>query len=83
MGEFIPERSHLNVCDICGKAFSVNARLVVHWRVHTGEKPYKCDVCGKAFSINVRLVVHWRVLLERNHIHVKYVAVVILKSQYL
>lgn len=36
-------------CIQCGKAFSGKSGLIVHQRIHTGEKPYKCDEYEKAF----------------------------------
>ena len=32
-------------CEVCGKGFSTNGQLVVHRRVHTGERPYECKYC--------------------------------------
>ena len=39
-----------DACRACRKCFKFNSHLLVHNRIHSGERPYHCDVCNKIFA---------------------------------
>ena len=50
------EKQH--VCGTCGKCFKSKCYLIVHKRIHSGEKPYNCDICDKSFAHKSNLTQH-------------------------
>jgi len=51
-------RKAAHICSVCGKDAKGNAKLVIHTRSHSGERPYICPTCGKRFTANSNLTRH-------------------------
>nr|XP_056700805.1 zinc finger protein with KRAB and SCAN domains 7-like [Euleptes europaea] len=47
-------------CVQCGKYFKYRSQLLVHQRLHKGEKPFECSECRKRFSQRGHLEMHQR-----------------------
>uniref|UniRef100_A0A3Q3VSB4 Sal-like protein 1 n=1 Tax=Mola mola TaxID=94237 RepID=A0A3Q3VSB4_MOLML len=50
-----------NQCIICHRVLSCQSALKMHYRIHTGERPFKCKICGRAFTTKGNLKTHFGV----------------------
>ncbi|XP_065362986.1 zinc finger protein 845-like [Calliphora vicina] len=48
------------LCTLCGLKFDSEGNLNIHFRRHTGEKPYKCEFCDRAYPRLYDVQVHRR-----------------------
>ena len=53
-------------CDVCDKMFNNYSVMVVHKRIHFGERPYKCLECGDGFSCTSSLKSHYKLHKQQN-----------------
>ena len=53
-------------CEICGKGFLYQNRLMEHNNTHTGEKPFQCKYCPSVFASAGNKAAH-----ERGHLGIK------------
>ena len=52
------EKIEPNQCRICQRVLSCKSALVMHYRTHTGERPYKCKICQRTFTTKGNLKTH-------------------------
>ena len=53
-------------CDVCEKLFNNYSVMVVHKRIHFGERPHKCVDCGERFNCSSSLKSHYKLHKQQN-----------------
>lgn len=47
-----------HICEICSQSCYSSSDLRIHYRIHTGERPYDCPLCDWSFSMKSSLKGH-------------------------
>lgn len=47
-----------NECPICNRILSCRSALRQHYRIHTGERPFRCRLCNRTFTTKGNLKTH-------------------------
>lgn len=55
------QKTDLNECVICKRILSCQSALKMHYRTHTGERPFQCRICTRAFSTKGNLKTHMNI----------------------
>ncbi|CAF3694003.1 unnamed protein product [Rotaria sordida] len=50
-----------NECVVCKRILSCQSALKMHYRTHTGERPFRCRICSRAFSTKGNLKTHMNI----------------------
>lgn len=50
-----------NECGVCHKVLSCHSALIMHYRTHTGIRPFKCLICCRKFTTKGNLKTHMSV----------------------
>lgn len=66
MKKMEPTLKDPNQCAICKKVLSCKSALQMHYRTHTGSRPFKCKICGRAFTTKGNLKTHMSVHRARH-----------------
>ena len=54
-------------CEICQKAVATPSKLIIHRRIHTGEKPHSCKYCTLKFRQKIHKAVHEKIHVTKEH----------------
>jgi uncharacterized Zn-finger protein len=54
-------KSDSNECVVCKRILSCQSALKMHYRTHTGERPFRCRICVRTFSTKGNLKTHMNI----------------------